>query len=167
MERLRPPGLPLRTMLCGLCRREDVAEVDMTLALGCRVRDASAESQRRHRESHLWAWLLDFGNAGRARAVVADIADGLAGDAAAGAVTIEALTALARVDKHLYPQHVALVQQRQEALGRESLDAARRLLEYGTVDGYTAPEAVKVVNAAASQIASRLGWMGGVQGGQR
>lgn len=144
-------------MLCGLCKREDVAEVDIALALGRRIRGVSAETQQRHRTAHLWAWLLDFGNAGRARAVAADIATELAGDVAASLVTIEALAGLARVDAHLYPQHVALAEQRQRELAREDLDAARRLLDHGTVDGYAAPEAGRVAHLAAARVAAQLG----------
>lgn len=102
-------------MLCGLCRREDVDEVDVMLALGVRVLGVSAESRRRHMEAHWWAWVLDAPNAGRARLVVADLVRRL-GSEGSSPLSVAALASLERIDRWLLPQHRELVARRRAAL---------------------------------------------------
>lgn len=64
-QRHRPPGLPLRTRLCHICRRSDVDRIDIALANGCRPRHLpeaiTYQSRQRHERHHLWGWMLDLG----------------------------------------------------------------------------------------------------------
>jgi hypothetical protein len=168
MRRDAPEGLPTRWGKCQVCTLPDVGAADVAFALGAsRVPGASYASCRTHRAKHMWAWILDESvNAGAARAKLAEIAAWLAASTSGVAVprTVAALQALAVIDAYLYPQHVALEEQRRRDIAARDLDVARLWLRSGEWGGAPGPEAAgaavaRALDAVAAAFAS------GIRGG--
>jgi hypothetical protein len=154
----------MRTMLCRLCAREDVAEVDVALLQGWRPVGVSARSVQRHRRAHMWAWLLDESNAGRAMAVMRRIWDEV--DMRQVRVVSDVVL-FERVYEWIDVDYRALIARRQRALALRDLGAARRLVSRGSVERDPVA-ASRLVRAAIDRALARVsgpGWR--VGGGGR
>src|SRR5690606_32223582 len=142
----------MRTMLCHLCRREDVAEVDVSLLQGRRPAGVSSRTVQRHRRAHLWAWLLDESNAAWAMEMMRRIWEVVDPEAVHRASDVVLLD---RVYGHVEVRFRRVLARRQRVLALRDLDAARRLVSRGSVERDPAA-ASRAARAAIDRALARL-----------